>query len=82
MAFSFKKFVATPTLDALRRAVEDAFESFVRQSQEQTSIDLRPIHVEPTKVVDGMIVFADGVDWNPGGGRGVYVRDSGNWVKL
>lgn len=38
-------------------------------------------HVPPDKPRDGMLVFADGTDWNPGAGRGVYVYDGG-WVKL
>lgn len=39
--------------------------------------------VAPQKPRDGLVVFADGTSWNPGGtGRGVYVYSSGVWVKL
>lgn len=37
---------------------------------------------EPLKPVDGLLIFADGVAWDPGAGRGVYAYESGAWVKL
>lgn len=33
-------------------------------------------HRAPTKPRDGMLVLADGTDWNPGNGRGYYGYDS------
>lgn len=40
------------------------------------------LHVEPEKVVAGMVVLADGADWNPGSGAGMYRRNEANsaWV--
>lgn len=39
--------------------------------------------VEPVRKYQGMIVFADGVSWNPGSGEGVYAYTSQNvWVPL
>lgn len=40
------------------------------------------LHVEPTKVREGMVVGADGTDWNPGSGQGVYCYYNGAWNKL
>jgi hypothetical protein len=41
------------------------------------------LHVEPERPQDGTLVFADGTDWNPGGGGGgLYQRVAGAWVKL
>lgn len=37
---------------------------------------------EPEKFDDGDVVMADGSNWNPGAGAGVYARVSGAWVKL
>lgn len=37
---------------------------------------------EPEKPRDGALVFADGVAWNPGSGRGFYGRENGLWIKL
>lgn len=36
-------------------------------------------HVAPTKPSTGMIVLADGTDWNPGSGRGFYGYDGASW---
>ena len=40
------------------------------------------LHVEPSKVRDGLTVGADGTDWNPGSGEGVYTYYAGSWHKL
>lgn len=47
---------------------------------------LRKIYAAPEKLFDGMIVYADGTNWNPDGtsGRGMYRYDeiSAAWVFL
>lgn len=43
---------------------------------------LQVMHVEPAKPRNGMIVLADGTNWNPGSGAGFYGRSAGSWVKL
>ncbi len=40
------------------------------------------LHVEPTKVRTGLTVGADGTDWDPGSGEGVYTYYAGSWHKL
>lgn len=69
-------------VDALRRAIEDEFNAIAREMSETVALDLRPIYAAPLRPRDGMIVFADGTSWDPGGGRGVYVYSSSAWVKL
>lgn len=39
-------------------------------------------HEPPAKPVEGMLICADGTDWNPGAGAGLYLRLSGAWTKL
>ena len=39
-------------------------------------------HVVPTKPREGMLVYADGTDWNPGSGAGYYVYYAGAWHPL
>lgn len=39
-------------------------------------------HVAPPKPRAGMIRLADGVNWNPGAGQGVYCFYNGTWNKL
>ena len=46
------------------------------------SLDLEVLHAEPDRIKNGMIVEADGTDWNPGSGAGTYILRSGAWVKL
>jgi len=36
----------------------------------------------PSNPYDGMIVYANGVDWNPGSGEGVYAYYNSQWNKL
>ena len=45
---------------------------------------LEETHVEPAKLYTGLIRFADGTNWNPGSGRGIYYYDesSPGWIKL
>lgn len=47
------------------------------------SVALTVQHSPPHELYSGLIVFADGTDWDPGSGEGVYVRTSTPaWVKL
>lgn len=39
-------------------------------------------YVAPTKPREGMIRLADGTQWNPGSGAGVYCYYSGSWNRL
>lgn len=38
----------------------------------------RVLHVAPTRTFGGMVVNADGTDWNPGSGAGMYLRNEAN----
>jgi hypothetical protein len=48
----------------------------------QKMLWLTPLHVEPAKPREGMVVRADGTDWNPGSGAGVYCHSGSAWVFL
>lgn len=37
-------------------------------------------HVEPEKPREGQTVYADGSDWDPGFGEGLYSYDGTNWI--
>lgn len=47
-----------------------------------THISLSVLHSEPLRKFDGMVVLADGTDWNPGSGEGIYAYYGGSWKKL
>jgi len=40
------------------------------------------LHAAPSKIKVGDVVYADGTDWNPGSGEGLYVYKSGGWSLL
>ena len=41
-----------------------------------------PLNVAPPKPREGMIRFADGTNWNPGSGEGIYAFYGSSWKKL
>ena len=44
-----------------------------------SQLTLAVLNAPPEKPQVGQIVFADGTNWNPGSGRGLYYYDS-TWV--
>ena len=40
------------------------------------------LHNEPERVFEGLMVLADGTDWDPGSGIGLYLYIGGAWTKL
>lgn len=81
--YSPKDPTTITTLEELRDYVTDEL-GFVAQEFSSTNLLwLNPVHRAPDKPREGMILYADGTDFNPGGtGKGVYVYDGTNWVKL
>jgi hypothetical protein len=51
-------------------------------SEAQPFVLLQVLNVAPDKPRDGMVVLADGTNWNPGSGAGFYGRSGGAWVKF
>lgn len=43
---------------------------------------LRELNIAPAKLMTGMIALADGVNWDPGSGQGVYAYYGAAWHKL
>ena len=47
------------------------------------SLNFKVWHVEPDKPRTGQVYYADGSDWSPGAGEGLYERlSTGLWSKL
>ena len=59
------------------RAIQSYMEAIALGFLEET-------HVEPAKRFTGMLRLADGTNWNPGAGRGIYWYDEtgATWTKL
>lgn len=51
-------------------------------NQIQQGIVLDELNVAPSRPVAGLTVRADGTNWNPGSGQGVYTYYGGAWNKL
>jgi hypothetical protein len=41
-------------------------------------LHLETLHASPSRVFGGMAAIADGTDWNPGSGAGLYLRNEAN----
>jgi hypothetical protein len=55
-------------------------ETALNAAQPEFTLQVR--NAAPTKTWAGLFVYADGVNWNPGSGEGLYRRDKTNasWV--
>jgi hypothetical protein len=45
-------------------------------------INFKERNAEPSKLFDGIVLYADGTNWNPGQGEGIYARVGGAWESL
>ena len=59
----------TQWIDREFQKITEAMEQFVENPIPERT-------VEPTKKPNGLIVLADGTDWDPGSGRGLYWYDA------
>lgn len=82
MAYQPSEMPKIENTEELRRYVQD---EFLRLSQALLATDdvrFAVRHVAPERPTAGMVVFADGTNWNPGSGRGLYEYRVASWVKL
>lgn len=70
------------SVEELLTYVQKEFDAISREQTETTALDLRPVFVEPKRPREGMIIFADGTEWDPGDGKGAYVYKDGDWQLL
>lgn len=57
------------------RALNEALNQVGLTFADNESLKLTEMHAAPEYVEHGRIYFADGADWDPGSGRGVYMYD-------
>lgn len=67
---------------SIMQYIQDELVAISRSLQEQTELQLVPRNVEPSRPREGMIVMADGVNWDPGSGKGAYLYSAGAWAFL
>lgn len=59
----------------LIRYVQDLEQRLTLAMTALAQMKMERMYAPPDRPRDGMLVLADGVDWNPGAGRGAYVYD-------
>ncbi len=67
---------------ALFSWIQDELQAITRYTVDEIDlIQMRVLAVEPEKPRAGMLVYADGSNWDPGSGEGLYRYSSGlAWV--
>ena len=71
--------------DALRvtKWLESVLNILVRRLNEPSELRLNVTYVAPVKPRAGMLAYADGTQWDPGSGEGLYRYTlAGSWTKV
>lgn len=68
--------------DSIMRYLRRELQAIATEFEAATSMQLRILYSEPVKPRAGLLVYADGTEWDPGSGAGVYVYSGSAWVKL
>ena len=68
--------------DAVRAYLDEELKRIADCINVSDGIQLDELTAAPAKPSDGMLVYADGTNWNPGSGEGFYGYENGAWVKL
>lgn len=67
----------------LTRWLQGELTRIAQELQSDTpALRLTALHAAPSRIYEDMLVRADGTDWNPGAGAGLYARVAGVWTKL
>lgn len=82
MEYRPKPLTQIQSVDDLVRYLDEELRSLSFAMTEFNIVQLAPLGKAPARVRDGMIVYADGVGWNPGSGAGAYQRKGGAWIAL
>lgn len=71
-----------PDPAALAQWVLNELKDIANSFKSIDNLRLRIRTAAPAHPQNGMVVYADGTNWNPGAGLGVYAYENGAWVKL
>lgn len=77
--------VTAPNFTDIESARDYIFKELLEVTKAFAQIEdivLVELNVEPDRPRDGMIVLADGTNFNPGSGAGFYGRRGGAWQLL
>lgn len=82
MPYTPSSMPAITTVEELRRFLEEELQQLALRDNETTETYYRPVNRPPDKLREGLLAFADGTNWNPGAGAGLYEYRGGAWRKL
>jgi hypothetical protein len=82
MAFRHEPAGSPQTLADLARYVETQFTRLSSALEVAEDVQLVEQHSEPQRPRDGLIVLADGTNWDPGSGAGYYGYHNAAWTFL
>ncbi len=71
-----------PENPVLGQYLSQEFRRIAGAFEEVESVTLTELHAAPPKPRNGMIVLADGSDWDPGSGAGFYGFSEDAWVLM
>lgn len=71
-----------PNIEAVVKWIEDENRRLAFALNEFTTLRFQILNVAVEKPREGMVVWADGTNWNPGFGAGPYAYIGGAWTKL
>jgi len=80
--YNFDQIPEVNTVEELRSWLTEELKALSQSLNETTELELRPSKHEPVRPREGMIVHADGTNWNPGAGVGTYRYQGGVWNKI
>jgi hypothetical protein len=83
-------YVPTPIQTRMESVDGQFLQKYLQQQLQNIAIALQqttaevfvPISAAPSRPTSGMLIYADGTNWNPGSGAGPYIYLGGNWVFL
>lgn len=70
------------SVDDLEKWATQEFQEIQKSLSVQDFLVLKEYHEPPAKYKNGLVVLADGTDWDPGSGAGVYCYYGNAWNKL
>ena len=83
MAYRAGRFQGDPSsVEAVSSFVQGELEEIEAAFFDLDMIQFVTQNVAPTKPREGMTALADGTNWDPGGGQGLYIYYASAWNKL
>ena len=83
MTISYRPTPVPSDLPASARAwLANELKRVSQAIDEVQAVNLFERNAEPDKLDDGLIAYADGTNWNPGKGEGIYGYIAATWVSL